>query len=350
MSLDATFAVQRGALALDVALQVAAGETLALVGPNGAGKSTLLAVLAGLLPVARGRVVLDGRVLDDGEPRRFVPPEARGVGLSFQDHLLFPHLSAQDNVAFGLRARGVPRAAARATAREWLGRVGIADLARRLPRTLSGGQAQRVALARALAPEPRLLLLDEPLAAVDASARLALRRELATHLAAFAGPRLLVAHDALDAFALADRVAVLEGGRVVQAGTVAEICSRPRSRYVADLIGTNLLRGTVAGGVLSLPGGGTLVVAGEHAGEVVATVHPRAIALFRQRPEGSPRNVWLAEITVVEAAGNRMRVQLGGAVPLVAEVTPAAVAELGLARGGEVWVALKATEITIDAL
>lgn len=348
MSLAATFVVQRGALTLDVALHVAAGETLALVGPNGAGKSTLLAVLAGLLPIARGRVELDGRRLDDGEPAHFVAPEARGVGLSFQDQLLFPHLSAQDNVAFGLRARGVRRAAARATAREWLERVGMAELARRPPRTLSGGQAQRVALARALAPSPRLLLLDEPLAAVDASARLDLRRELRVHLASFLGPRILVAHDALDAFALADRVAVLEHGRIVQHGTVAEICSRPRSRYVADLVGVNLLRGTVTDGVLRLPDGGTLVVVGDHAGEVVATVHPRAIALFRQRPEGSPRNVWSAEIAVVEAAGDRMRVQLAGPVPLVAEVTPAAVADLGLARGGAVWVALKATEIAID--
>ncbi len=348
MSLEANFTLQRGALALDVALHVAAGETLALVGPNGAGKSTLLAVLAGLLPAVHGRVVLDGRVLDDGEPRHFVAPEARGIGLSFQDHLLFPHLSAQDNVAFGLRARGVPRAAARATAREWLARVGIADLARRLPRTLSGGQAQRVALARALAPSPRLLLLDEPLAAVDASARLELRRELRAHLVSFVGPRVLVAHDALDAFALADRIAVLEDGRIVQVGTVAEICGRPRSRYTADLVGTNLLRGTVREGVLHLADGGTLVVPAEHQGPVIATVHPRAIALFRERPAGSPRNVWSAAIAAVEAAGDRMRVQLGGVVPLVAEVTPAAVAELGLARGGDVWVALKATEITID--
>jgi molybdate transport system ATP-binding protein len=253
-----------------------------------------------------------------------------------------------DNVAFGPRARGVPRATARAAARDWLARAGVGDLARRLPGTLSGGQAQRVALARALAAAPRCLLLDEPLAAVDATGRLELRRELRAHLAAFPGPRVIVAHDALDAFALADRVAVLEAGRIVQAGTVKTICSRPRSRYVADLVGTNLLRGTVADGRLQLPDGGTLVVSSAHAGEAIATVHPRAIALFRRRPDGSPRNVWSADIVLLETAGDRVRVQLGGAVPLVAEVTPAAVADLGLAAGGAVWVALKATEIAVD--
>jgi molybdate transport system ATP-binding protein len=266
----------------------------------------------------------------------------------FQDHLLFPHLTALDNVAFALRARGSDRRTARAAADDWLQRVGLRSHAHTLPRALSGGQAQRVALARALAGAPRMLLLDEPLSAVDASARLLLRRGLRAHLDAFAGVRLVVAHDALDAFALADRIAVLEAGRIVQTGTVAEICGRPRSRYTADLVGTNLLRGTVEHGVLQLPGGGSLVVPADHRGPVIATVHPRAIALFRERPAGSPRNVWSAGIAAVEAAGDRMRVQLGGAVPLVAEVTPAAVAELGLAQGGDVWVALKATEITID--
>jgi molybdate transport system ATP-binding protein len=332
MKLDADFSLRRGELSLDVSFTAVAGETLALVGPNGAGKSTTLAVLAGLLAIERGHVALGDERLDEPQRGIFVPPAARGVGVVFQQHLLFPHLRAIDNVAFGLRARGGDRAAARATAQEWLQRVGLAQHAGALPHQLSGGEAQRVALARALAGSPRLLL----------------RRELRAHLDAFAGVRIVVAHDALDAFALADRIAVLEAGRIVQVGTTAEICGRPRSRYVADLVGTNLLRGTAHGGQLRLPGGGALVVPGTHEGEVIATVHPRAIALFRQRPEGSPRNVWSAEIAAVEAAGDRMRVQLGGAVPLVAEVTPAAVADLGLARGGEVWVALKATEITID--
>ena len=347
MSLQARFTLRRGALQLDIDLQAAAGETLALVGPNGAGKSTCLHVLAGLLRIEHGSVGWGGTVQDGGPDGVFVAPERRAAGVVFQDHCLFPHLSALDNVAFGLRARGCDRRTARAAARDWLRRVGLEQVTAERPAALSGGQQQRVALARALAAEPRVLLLDEPLAAVDASARLELRRELRRHLATFAGPRLVVAHDALDAFALADRVAVLEHGRVVQAGTVAEICSRPRSRYVADLIGTNLLRGSVAGGELRLAGGGALVVPSGIDGEVIASVHPRAIALFLQRPEGSPRNVFAAQVADVEAAGDRVRVQLAGAVPLVAEVTPAAVADLRLARGARIWAAVKATEITV---
>ncbi|MEO6597023.1 MAG: ABC transporter ATP-binding protein [Planctomycetota bacterium] len=346
MNLHASFVLSRGSLQLDVDLRATAGETLALVGPNGAGKSTCLHVLAGLLRIERGTIALGDVVLDGGPGGPFVLPEQRDAGVVFQEHLLFPHLRAIDNVAFGLGARGIERRAARATAGQWLGRVGLAACAQAFPRELSGGQAQRVALARALASCGHLLLLDEPLSAVDASARLELRRELRAHLDAFAGVRLIVAHDPIDAFALADRIAVLEAGRIVQEGTVAEICSRPRSRYVADLVGLNLLRGTVRGGVLQFEGG-SLVVPKTHDGVVIATVHPRAVALYRVRPDGTPRNVWAAPITSIEGAGDRVRVQLGGSVPLVAEVTPIAVAELRLGVGGEVWVALKATEIVV---
>ena len=320
---------------------------MAIVGPNGAGKTTLLSAVAGLLPIAGGEIRLGDRLVDDGTPATLVPPEQRGVGYVFQDHLLFPHLSALDNVAFGLRVRGSSRPAARAAAQQWLDRFGIGAEALRRPGALSGGQAQRVALARALAFAPEVLLLDEPLAAIDASARLLLRRELRQHLAGFAGVRLVVAHDVIDALALADRVAVMENGRVVQIDSVAAICSRPRSRYVADLIGVNLLRGRIDAGQLRLHDGGSLVVPTALQGEVLATVHPRAIAMFRVRPDGTPRNVWQAPIRSLEPAGDRVRVQLGGVTPLVAEVTPAAVADLGLGAGGEVWVALKATEIGV---
>jgi len=348
MSLQLDVHLRRGALELDVAFVVGDSETVAIVGPNGAGKSSLLAAVAGLLPIERGHVTCAGTVFDGGVGGPFVPPEQRQAGVVFQDLLLFPHLSALDNVAYGLRRRGVPRGEARARALAWLQRVDIAAHAASRPAMLSGGQAQRVALARALAASPRLLLLDEPLSAVDASARLALRRDLRAHLDAFAGPRLLVTHDAVDAFALADRIVVLEQGRVVQSGGVAEICSRPRSRYVADLVGLNLFRGSVRGGVLQLAEGAALVVPTGSDGEVIATVHPRAVALFRTRPDGTPRNVWPAPITGIESAGDRMRVRLGGVLPLVAEVTPLAVAELRLGVGGEVWVALKATEIDVQ--
>jgi len=346
-TLSLSFALQRGALALAVDLEVARGETLALVGPNGAGKTSLLLAVAGLLRIDHGSIRIDGRELDGGPAGPFVAPTARGVGFVFQDHLLFPHLSALDNVAFGLRCHGASRADARAHARSWLERIGLLSHAAHRPRELSGGQAQRVALARALALTPRMLLLDEPLAAVDASSRLDLRRDLRSHLHAFDGVRILVAHTAVDAFALADRVAVLEGGRIVQSGTVAAICNQPRTRYVADLVGLNLFRGTAKAGVVDV-GGASLVVPAAHAGPVLATVHPRAVALFRERPVGSPRNVWSAPVVALEPALDCLRVRLGGALPLVAEITPAAQQELRLAIGEQVWVAIKATEITVN--
>jgi molybdate transport system ATP-binding protein len=345
--LRAAFGLARGVLTLDVELDVRAGEALALVGPNGAGKTSCLRALAGLERIGRGRIACGDEVLDGGPGGPFVPPERRGVGFVFQDHLLFPHLSALDNAAFGLRSRGVPRRAARASAASWLERVGLGDRLDVRPDALSGGQAQRVALARALATEPRLLLLDEPLAAVDASARIELRRELRTHLASFSGACVLVAHEVGDAFALADRLAVLEEGRIVQTGTVLEIVGRPRSRYVADLVGLNCFRGTCRDGVVELASGARLVAASTGTGPVIAPVHPRAVTLSRERPVGSARNAWSAPIAGLEPALDTVRVRVGGSPPLVAEVTRAAVAELGLAGGGEVWVALKATEIGV---
>jgi molybdate transport system ATP-binding protein len=348
MTLALDGGLQRGAWSLQLALEVAAGETVALVGPNGAGKSTCVQVLAGLLRLQRGTLALDGALLDDAaSPRAFVVPERRRVGSLPQEPLLLPHLSVRDNVAYGLRARGVGAAAAWARAATCLEQVGVGELAAMRPAQLSGGQSQRVALARALATGPRYLVLDEPLAAVDASARIRLRQELQRHLAAFAGPRLIVTHDVVDAFALADRIAVIEQGQLVQVGTAAAIGSRPRSRYVADLVGLNFLRGAVCDSVFTANDGGRLVVATTVEGPAVATVHPRAIALFRERPSGSPRNVWQARVDGVEPALSSRRVRLGGDVPLVAEVTPAAIADLGIAAGATVWIALKATEVQI---
>ncbi len=349
MNLFADFTAANGDFEFAADLQVGGGETVALVGPNGAGKTSVLRAIAGLLPIDRGVIRFGEQVLDDGHAAAFVPPEARSVGFVFQQPLLFPHLSVLGNVAFGLIARGMPRRTANALAAGWLERVGLAERSRARPDELSGGQAQRVALARALATTPRILLLDEPLAAADASARLDLRRELRNHLQQFAGVRLLVAHDAVDAFALADRIVVVEQGRVVQAGTVAAICGSPRSRYVADLVGLNCFSGTARAGVIELPNGATLVAAGARDGPVFATVHPHAISLFRERPSGSPRNVWRAPVLGIEPALDCQRVRLGGDVPLVAEVTARAVSELQLAEGGEVWVALKATEVRVQA-
>ena len=237
MSLDARLQLRRGSLEVDCAFRADGGRTTALLGPNGAGKTTVLRVLAGLLHAATGRIALDGTVFEDTTTGEWLEPEARRVGMVFQDHLLFPHLSLLDNVAFGPRARGVDRAAARRHARAWLARVGLETHAASRPGSVSRGQAQRAALARALIVEPRLLLLDEPLAAVDAAAKVELRQSLRRQLAEFPGVRLLVTHDLLDAAALADRVVILENGRVVQEGSLAEVTARPRSPWAAAMVG-----------------------------------------------------------------------------------------------------------------
>jgi len=296
-----------------------------------------------------GRVVLDGHILEDAARRIRVPAERRPVGMVFQDYLLFPHLSVVENVAFGLRARGVRRAAARRTAQEWLERLGLPRVADAGPRTLSGGQQQRVALARALATDPHLLLLDEPLAALDVPIRAEVRRDLRRHLREFAGVNLLVTHDPLEAIALADRLIVIEQGRIVQAGTPAEVTERPRSPYVADLVGVNLLRGRASGDGIDLGDGGRLEVVGARGGDVFAVIPPRSISLWRSRPDGSPRNVWRGRAAGLDLLGDRVRVRVDAAPQpsLVAEVTPAAVTELALVEGSEVWVSVKATEVNV---
>jgi len=347
VSLEATIGVRLGALTLDVGLDAQPGETVVLIGPNGAGKTTLLRVLAGLLPLDSGRIAVDGHVLDDPVRGAWTPADRRPIGFVFQDQALFPHLSALENVAFGLRARGVRRQDARRRARAWLERVDMAEHAAARPRALSGGQAQRVALARALVPEPRVLLLDEPLSALDASTRVDTRRELRRHLEAHDGVRVVVTHDPVDAMTLGDRVIVLETGRVVQAGPLAELRERPRSRYVADLVGVNLYRGAADGERIRLRGEGELVAAGHARGEVFAVVHPRAVALHRHEPEGTPRNVLPGTVEHLDVEGDRVRVIVAGAVPVTAEVTPAAVAELELTAGAAVWASIKATEVSV---
>jgi len=340
MSLHAEVVVRRNGFALDVRLDVDEGETVAVLGPNGAGKTTLLRALAGLIPI-EGRVELDGEVLDDSKAGRHVPTERRRVGLVFQDHVLFPHMSVLHNVAFGLRGDPMRKA------RDWLGLAGLLEMADRMPGELSGGQAQRVALIRTLATQPRLLLLDEPLSALDVSVRAETRRELTRRLAAFEGVRILVTHDPLEAIALADRLVVLEQGKVVQQGKPTDVTARPRSRFVADLAGVNLLRGRAHHDHVELDGGGTLAAPDAGEGEVLAVIHPRAVALYLARPEGTPRNVWRATAEELDLQGDRVRVRLGGTVPLVAEVTPDAVRDLHLDRGAEVWAAVKATEISV---
>jgi len=344
VTLKAELHLMRGTLELDVAIEARPGQTVALVGRNGAGKTTLLLALAGLVELERGRVELDGDVLEDTSDGRHVPTDKRRVGLLFQDYLLFPHMSVVENIAFGLRAVTGKREA-RTRAGRWLERMDLASYANQRPSSLSGGQAQRVALARALAAEPRLLLLDEPLAAIDAMARGPLRRTLATHLNRFEGARIVVTHDPVEAVLLADTIVVLDEGRVVQTGTAEDLRRRPRSAYVAELFGQNLWRGAARDGRVTLESGAVFVVPGTPEGEVLVSVSPRAVALYARRPEGSPRNTWRGVVAAVEPYHDVARVRLEGEVPVTALVTAAAVSDLGVVPGAEAWAAVKATEI-----
>ncbi|MCG7209289.1 ABC transporter ATP-binding protein [Streptomyces arenae] len=337
--LDAHLVVTRAAFHLDITLTAAPGEVVALLGPNGAGKTTALRALAGLTPLSAGRLRLDGEQLDG------TPPESRPVGVVFQDYLLFPHLTALDNVAFGPRCQGATKAESRAVAAGWLDRMGLTAHAGAKPRRLSGGQAQRVALARALATRPRLLLLDEPLAALDARTRLDVRSQLRRHLAEFEAVAVLVTHDPLDAMVLADRLIVIEHGRIVQQGTPADIARHPRTDYIAHLVGLNLYRGRAEGHTVKLETGPAITVTEELTGDVFVAFPPSAVTLFRDRPTGvSARNLWRCEVAGLETHGDRIRADLTGELSLAADLTTVGAAELDLRPGATVWATLKATQ------
>ncbi|MFF9851116.1 ABC transporter permease [Streptomyces litmocidini] len=324
------------------------GTTIAVVGPNGAGKTTLLRALLSLTPRAHARLTL-GAVDVTG-----LPPHRRRVAWVPQDGALFPHMTALANTAYGLRSQGVPRAGARREAQAWLDRLGVGHLGHRKPSQLSGGQAQRVALARALAARPRLLVLDEPLAALDQTTRAHVRHTLRTHLARFGGVCLIVTHDPVEAVSLADRVLVLDDGRALQDGSPAEVTRHPRSPWVARMLGRNAWPGTTTAEGLALDGGGTLVAADPPSPGVpaLAIVAPEAVSVHREKPAGSPRNVWPGTVREITTSGSRLRVLITSdtAPDLVAEVTPQAAAELGLADGVSVWTSVKATETTVITL
>lgn len=332
----------------DVSLTVGPGETVAILGPNGAGKSTLMAVIAGLLRPDAGRASIGGRSLFElgAGADSWTAPHQRGTALLAQEPLLFPHLSALDNVAFGPRSAGASRSASRETARHWLAEVDAAALGSRRPGELSGGQAQRVAVARALAADPELLLLDEPMAALDIHAAPMLRR-LLRHV--LAGRRaIIVTHDVLDALMLADRVVVMEGGRIAEEGPTREVLGRPRSRFAAGLAGLNLVTGTITAEGIRTPAG--RVFAGQHdepltAGpDGVAVFPPSAVSVFLSDAHGSPRNSFPVTITDLEPHGDQIRVRAG---ELSADITPAASADLGLVPGMTVYFVIKAGLVSI---
>ncbi|GAA3514663.1 ATP-binding cassette domain-containing protein [Aeromicrobium panaciterrae] len=327
-----------------VELDVADGETVAIIGPNGAGKSSVLAAIAGILRPDRGRATLDGEVLFDD--RVWTPAHSRGTALLAQDALLFPHLTVLDNVAFGPRSAGRGRTQSRAAAARWLDEVGATDLASRKPSQLSGGQAQRVGVARALAAEPHLLLLDEPMAALDITVVPAMRHVLKRVLADRTA--LIVTHDVLDAALLADRVIVMDRGRIVEHGPTREVLARPRSQFGASIAGLNLLSGVAEHGAVRTPSGS--VVEGMSSDPVpdgqaaVAVFSPSAVGVYLERPAGSPRNVFETTVTELEPIGAQVRVRT---TELSADVTVSAVAELGLMPGTAVFLSVKASEVAL---
>ncbi|MGH2391737.1 MAG: ABC transporter ATP-binding protein [Chloroflexota bacterium] len=345
-------------ITLAVDLRFDPGVTV-IVGPSGAGKSTLLRLIAGLTRPDQGAIQLGERVLDDTAARLYVPPGRREISLVFQEYALFPHLSIERNVAYGLQARRVPRAERGRRVRAMLERLGIANLAGERPDHLSGGQRQRVALARALVLEPRALLLDEPLAALDVQTRVAVRSELRAGLADMTIPTLLVTHDYADALVFRERIVMLVDGRVVQDGTHADLLARPKSRFVADFTGVNFFEGDLIEhdphllGRISLPGGVEIFAPadGIEPGPVSLTLHPWEVTLSAQPPAGSARNTLAGTVRELLPLGGRVRVSLAlstNAPVLVAEITPQAEEALACREGQVLYATFKATALRVD--
>lgn len=345
--LEADLHARLGRFTLDAALSVDAGEVVALLGPSGSGKSTVLQALAGLVRLSGGRVTIDGSGLEEPDRRIRVAPEKRPIAMMFQDYLLFPHLSALENAAFGLRARGMDRQLAREKAEGALRLLGVSELASVRPRQMSGGQQQRVAMARALVTEPKLMLLDEPLAALDVGTRAEVRRYLRSSLHHAGSANVLVTHDLLDAVAIADRMMVIESAKIVQSGTPAEVTARPRSSFVARLVGVNLWKGAANAAAVRLEDGGELAVATPWSGEVLAMVTPAAVAVTREQPQAPAKNSWRGQIGAIDLLGDRVRVQIEGTPTITGEVMPSAVDELKLDDGGQLWVTVDPSDVTV---
>ncbi|HEX5938668.1 MAG TPA: ABC transporter ATP-binding protein [Actinomycetota bacterium] len=350
LSVDVT--VRRDDFEVSASFEASAGETVALLGPNGSGKSTLVSSIAGLHPPTDGRIVLDGVTLDGNG--RSMPPEERPIGVVFQDLLLFPHLSAVENVAFPLRARGIAKADARERAMRFLERLGLTPRAQARPTELSGGEAQRVALARALVAEPTLLLLDEPLSALDVGARVRIRDLIREEMARFPGVRVLVTHDPVEASTLADRLVLLEDGQVTQVGTPDEVRNTPRSRYAADLVGVNAFQGALellddgAGRISTKQGDVVVTWPDEDLGDrVIGLLRPTDVTISLEPPAGSARNVFEGVVTSIAIDGDRARIRIATNPPLVAELTHGSVERLGVRPGRAVWASFKAVEVQL---
>jgi molybdate transport system ATP-binding protein len=343
-SLEIELAHRLSRLDLDVSLTVGR-ETVALVGPSGAGKSTVLAAVAGLLRPHRGRIEHDTRPLLDTDRGIDVPPDERRVGLVHQDGALFPFMSVLDNVAYGVRGEGRRR---RHGAREVLERFGIGHLAAARPTNLSGGERQRVALARAVAAEPQILLLDEPLSALDAVTKVDVAGELERTLTDLRLPTILVSHDFEDVVGLADRVAVLQAGRIIQSGTARELVEAPSSPFVASLAGVNYFAGTAVrqGNLTKVRAddwASLLVSTDAEDGAVGAVVAPWEVSLSQRMPDSSALNAVTGPVRRITLVGNRLRITLDSRPAVVAEITEESARHLGLAVGVPMVASWKAT-------
>ena len=336
--LDARVILNRDSLTLDVELQLQHGEVIAVLGPNGAGKTSLLHALLGWLELESGWIMVDGEVIDSPDTDSYVPPQHRPFGMVFQDGLLFPHMSVEKNILFGAGKDFNLKPLAES--------LQASELLAKFPSELSAGERQRAAIARSLAARPKVLFLDEPFSALDIQGKRRGRSLLKEALAIGVSGCLMVTHDLVDAFTLADRVMIIEGGKLTQFDVPDRIRSRPGSEWIADLVGWNYYEGIGEGSVVTLPHGTTIFTAQDDLdGPTSISINPASVSIFKSQPSGSPRNSWLSSIQNIEILGGRARVSLVGEIDICADITTVAADELRQSISSEVWVSVKATEV-----
>ena len=336
--LDARVILNRDSLTIDVELQLQHGEVIAVLGPNGAGKTSLLHALLGWLELESGWIMVDGEVIDSPDTDSYVPPQHRPFGMVFQDGLLFPHMSVEKNILFGAGKDFNLKPLAES--------LQASELLAKFPSELSAGERQRAAIARSLAARPKVLFLDEPFSALDIQGKRRGRSLLKEALAIEVSGCLIVTHDLVDAFTLADRVMIIEGGKLTQFDVPDRIRSRPGSEWIADLVGWNYYEGIGEGSVVTLPHGTTIFTAQDDLdGPTSISINPASVSIFKSQPSGSPRNSWLSSIQNIEILDGRARVSLVGEIDICADITTAAANELRQSISSEVWVSVKATEV-----
>ena len=336
--LDARVILNRDSLTLDVELQLQHGEVIAVLGPNGTGKTSLLHALLGWLELESGWIMVDGEVIDSPDTDSYVPPQHRPFGMVFQDGLLFPHMSVEKNILFGAGKDFNLKPLAES--------LQANELLAKFPSELSAGERQRAAIARSLAARPKVLFLDEPFSALDIQGKRRGRSLLKEALAIGVSGCLIVTHDLVDAFTLADRVMIIEGGKLTQFDVPDRIRSRPGSEWIADLVGWNYYEGIGEGSVVTLPHGTTIFTAQDDLdGPTSISINPASVSIFKSQPSGSPRNSWLSSIQNIEILDGRARVSLVGEIDICADITTAAANELRQSISSEVWVSVKATEV-----